>query len=176
MGSVLMDSKYILNEEEYSYWENNQTESISLKFNNNFARVVSGHQNTLTSSNLVLLGGLVLSGMVKEWESRILAGKYNMYGALRLDREVRACLSGVQLGSWGSSDSEHGWNRGSIRDYFSRLTETCLVIGVEQVDEVLEVWGPRSGLIRWRLNASEVRKVLACRVEFSQSQISDLVL
>lgn len=191
-----MESKYILSEEEYNTYNLHQAEVLPLKFMNQFERLVKIHQDKLTQSNILLFVGLVLSTMLKEWEIRILASKINMFGALRLDGEVRGCvarfsssfnssspLSSTALaGSFGDGGRNGGatsiLSLGVIRDLFARLSQICLVLGLEKPGEIAEMWGRSAGAIRWRLNATEVRKVLACRIEleFSNSVVNSLDL
>ncbi|KAJ3304876.1 Golgi transport complex subunit 4 [Kappamyces sp. JEL0829] len=164
VGALVLDAKYVLTEDEYGAWEATHARAIPQKFHSQFQRLVAPHEKTLTEQNQSHLITLILSGMLKEWEGRLLQIKFGFLGALRLDKEVRDTLTLCIPHSPLS------------RDLFSRLTQICLVMGVEQPEEVLEVWGGRSGAIRWRLSALDVKKILATRVEFSASAVAALSL
>ncbi|KAJ3355811.1 hypothetical protein HDU91_005627 [Kappamyces sp. JEL0680] len=164
VGALVLDAKYVLTEDEYGAWEATHARAIPQKFHSQFQRLVAPHEKTLTEQNQSHLITLILSGMLKEWEGRLLQIKFGFLGALRLDKEVRDTLTLCIPHSPLS------------RDLFSRLTQICLVMGVEHPEEVLEVWGGRSGAIRWRLTALDVKKILATRVEFSPSAVAALSL
>ena len=191
VAGITMESKYVLSEEEYNTYTLHQADFLPLKFMNQFERLVKTHQDKLTQSNLVLFAGLVLSAMLKEWETRILASKINMYGALRLDGEVRGCVARFSslftthtlstsgpAGGGGIGGSASILSLGVIRDLFARLSQVCIVVGLERPGEIGEMWGKSAGSIRWRLIAADVRKILSCRfeLEFSSSVINSLSL
>jgi hypothetical protein len=178
---VSLESKYVLSEEEYNLYTIHQAHILPHKFITQYERIISTQQDKLTSSNLTLLAGLLLTNMLKEWENRILASKINLYGALRLDGEVRGCVARFSS-SFASSPLSIGSSSilslGVIRDLFARLTQFCLVLGLERPEEISEIWGRSAGSIRWRLSANEIRKILACRIEieFSNTVINSLQL
>jgi hypothetical protein len=64
----------------------------------------------------------------------------------------------------------------TVRDRFARVTQIASLLSMESAREVLDYWGPGAGPVVWRLSASEVRKVLALRVDFRRDAIAQLAL
>jgi hypothetical protein len=164
VGALVLEAKYTPTDEDYSIWEATQSDFVPRKFHGQFQRLTASHVKNLTESNLSYLVQLILAAMLREWESRIMQLKFSFLGAMKLDKEIRDTLT-LCLGH-----SPH------TRDLFSRLTQISLVLGFEQPKEVLEVWGNRSGSIRWRLSALDVKKTLALRIEFAPGMIAALTL
>ena len=169
LAGITIESKYVLTEEEYNSYSLLHSETLPIKFMNQYERIIKTHQERLTSSNLTLFAGLVLNAMLKEWETRIISSKVNLYGALRLDGEIRGCVA--RFSSVITTQSSQFMNDqgilslGVIRDLFARLSQVKLVLGLEKAEEMKEIWGRNAGAIKWRLNANEVKKILACRIE-----------
>ncbi|KAJ2995425.1 Golgi transport complex subunit 4 [Globomyces sp. JEL0801] len=149
LQNLLHDSKYVLNDEEFAYLEANDT--FPRKFHQQFTRLVNPYEKSLTETNLAYILSLTLEQFTKEWEARLMQVKFNALGALKFDKECRNCISLLITHS------------STARESFQRLQQIGLILSVEDVQDVLEYWGPKSGPIRWRLNASEVRKVLSLR-------------
>jgi hypothetical protein len=182
LAGITIESKYVLTEEEYNSYSLLHSETLPIKFMNQYERIIKTHQERLTSSNLTLFAGLVLNAMLKEWETRIISSKVNLYGALRLDGEIRGCVA--RFSSVITTQSSQFMNDqgilslGVIRDLFARLSQVKLVLGLEKAEEMKEIWGRNAGAIKWRLNVNEVKKILACRIEpdFSNVIINALEL
>jgi conserved oligomeric Golgi complex subunit 4 len=62
----------------------------------------------------------------------------------------------------------------AVRERFARLNQMVLLLAMESLVEVAELWADTS--IAWRLSAAEVRTVLACRVDLEPSDIASLSL
>jgi conserved oligomeric Golgi complex subunit 4 len=78
-------------------------------------------------------------------------------------REIRALTSGL------AELTGH-----PVRERCTRLNQMVVLLTLESVDEVNEVWADSS--IAWRLSAAEVRSVLACRADLDPSSIASLLL
>ncbi|KAG8229832.1 hypothetical protein J437_LFUL008800, partial [Ladona fulva] len=123
--------------------------------------LLSSFEGSLTPYNFDLLIGVVTSE---------LAARMEKLGGLLLDREVRALTAFLTSKTTGS-----------IRDKFSRLTQIATLLNLEKVSEVTDYWsvgdkGPSSTMLSWQLNASEVKKVLALRVDFRSEDVKRLKL
>lgn len=103
----------------------------------------------LSESNTLYLNGLILNGIVSEWINRIFTFRFNYLGALRLDRDVRDTM-----------------RKTSARESFQKLVWLCVVLSVEKIEDVME--------FRTRLEPSEVKRILALRVEFNRVDIEAL--
>ncbi len=106
---------------------------------------------------------LVVEELVKQWEARIFATKFNMLGALLLDKQLRAVSSSLS-------------SNVSVRESFARINQICLILNLEKMSEVYEVVGAKVGTANWRLSVPEVKKVLGLRVEHNPDAINKLRL
>jgi hypothetical protein len=62
----------------------------------------------------------------------------------------------------------------SVRERCAGLNQMVVLLTLESVAEVNEVWADSS--IAWRLSAAEARSVLACRVDLDSSSIASLLM
>jgi len=106
-----------------------------------------------------------LEELVKQWEARILATKFNMLGAIRLDKELRA------IASFLSNTTTI-----SVREALARLYQIAMLLNLEKLSEIYEVWGSKVGTPAWRLTIAELRKILALRIEHNPDAIAKLRL
>jgi hypothetical protein len=162
ISALCIDTKYVLSEDEYTLWEVN--DQFGVKFHAQFAKLVQPFESSLTERNLKHLLGLAIDSFTKEWEVKIMQFRFNHLGALKLDKEIRASITLLLTYS------------PNAREYFQRLTQLALAVNVEELEDILEYWGSKSGSIRWRLNAADVKKVLGLRNEFNQLDINKLAL
>eukprot|EP00002_Diphylleia_rotans_P027711 TRINITY_DN5566_c0_g1_i3.p1 TRINITY_DN5566_c0_g1~~TRINITY_DN5566_c0_g1_i3.p1 ORF type:complete len:100 (-),score=17.87 TRINITY_DN5566_c0_g1_i3:103-402(-) len=98
-------------------------------------------------------------------EQMILTKRFNQLGALHLERDVRVLLSHFS-----------GISVRMVRDKFTRLNQMVIILNLEKVSAISEIWGDQSEFLTWRLTPEEVRKVLKLRVEFRQEAIAQLRL
>eukprot|EP00667_Euglena_gracilis_P003126 EG_transcript_3136 len=105
-------------------------------------------------------------------EALVMQKAYTQYGGLQLDKDVRA------LRNFFTEKTER-----PVRDKFTRLTHLATLLSVDKVSEVYDLWGS-SGLagggagnpLTWRLSSTEVKAVLALRVDFERTAIAALKL
>jgi len=108
-------------------------------------------------------GIFVVKGNKDEKKSK----RFNALGAIGADRDVRA------LSKYFASKSR----RATVRDVFARLSQICMLLNLEKPAEVYEVWGDKSSSgMAWRLTATEVRRALLLRRDFSRDAIAALKL
>ncbi|KAL3897531.1 MAG: hypothetical protein SGCHY_003352 [Lobulomycetales sp.] len=144
------------------------------------------YKSTLTESNFLVLIGHTAVYLAKEWEKLTFASfRFTQFGALCFEKDVRAVSSHVSsmataaaAAAAEATGSSSGYSIGSgVRDRFTRLNQICALINLEGLDEVKDVWGAKaSGSIKWRLSASEARKVLSLRTDFTVEEIKKLNL
>jgi hypothetical protein len=95
----------------------------------------------------------------------LLTKKITQSGALQFEREVQ------MLSEYFKSKIPN--HKFKIR--FKKLNEIKEVLILEKVADLLEYWNPQSD-ITWQLTRDEVKRLLRCRVEFSEFEINKLVL
>ena len=61
-----------------------------------------------------------------------------------------------------------------VRERCARLTQTVMLLTLESLDEVSELWA--DGSVTWRLSAAEARSVLASRTDLDRSAVAELRL
>lgn len=91
---------------------------------------------------------------------------FNAFGALRVDRDVRA------LSTYFSGKSK----RSTVRDVFGRLSQLAMVVSLERPGEMYDMWGSNAGGMTWRLSPNEVRRTLLLRSDFSPEAVKALKL
>jgi hypothetical protein len=107
--------------------------------------------------------------------SRLFLPIASQRGAFQLDRDVRALVAFLSAASATTA-----------RSSFARLSQVVALLSLERESEVFDIWTPPaaagidsatgSGGLRWKLNATEVRQVLALRVDFRKEVIAQLKL
>ena len=103
--------------------------------------------------------------MVVDFERQITKVRFNQLGAMLLDKHIRT------LSSYLTSSAS--W---STRDKFTKLNQISTLLNMERAQEIYDYWGSKSGSLSWRLNATEVRQILALRIEFKADEINKLKL
>jgi hypothetical protein len=159
---ICMDNKYVLNEEEYSMLE--AADSFATKVQTQFHRLLEPFETHLTDRNCNRFVGMAVESFAKEWENKLVQFRFNALGALKLDKEIRNAI-GILTKFVKNT-----------RELFQRLSQIGLVLSLEEVGDILEYWGSKSGSIRWRLNANEIRKIMALRTDFLPLQIAQIQL
>ncbi|RKO84108.1 hypothetical protein BDK51DRAFT_31028, partial [Blyttiomyces helicus] len=149
------DIKYVLNEEEYVEQEAN--DFFVKRFISGFGKMVVLYQRTYSENNYNQTMSLAIDFITKDWEKYVLASfKFTQFGALRLDKDIRA------LSSYLSS-----MTRWTSREKWARLNQISTVLNFEKPTEILDSWGAKAGGITWRLTVGEVRKIMALRSTMS---------
>jgi len=98
-----------------------------------------------------VLIGFTAVYIAREWEKLVTTSfKFTSFGALAFERDVRGVSGCVGAGV-------------GVRDRFIRMSQIAMLVNLDEVREVKDVWGSGG---KWRLSVGEVRKVLGMRVEF----------
>ncbi|KAI8849922.1 eukaryotic translation initiation factor 3 subunit 8 N-terminus-domain-containing protein [Chytridium lagenaria] len=158
------DVKYNITEEEYA--EQESQDLFVKRFINTLSKVLAPYKKSFSERNYNQTIAHCIDAFVKEWERYILSNhKFNQLGGLRLDKDVRALTSYlVNLTKW------------SMRDKFSRLSQIAILMNLEKLAEIHEVWGAKAGGVQWRLTVNEVKRYMALRVDFKAEEIAALQL
>ena len=112
----------------------------------------SAYQSTLTEDNYNQVIANALASLTKTWEKIIFQTKFNKMGAIRFDKDLRAV--GFYLVSLTSFP---------VREKLTRLNQMAMLLDLEELEDLYEIWGNNSGAITWRLTDAEVRRVLSSR-------------
>lgn len=125
--------------------------------------LLKSFENVMSSRNYDALVGLVAGDLTLRLERAIKKSTFNRIGGLVLDQEVRAISSFLATAtSW------------SVRDKMIRLTQIATLLNLEKLAEVQDYWDPNEGETTWRLTVSEVRQILALRIDFKMEEIKRL--
>jgi len=150
-------------EEEYD--EQDLKESVVTRVITEIEKSSKQYQKNLTENAYNRLFAMVIQTVVGDFEKLILKLRFNQLGAMLLDKHIRTLSSYLtNSSSWSS------------RDRFTKLTQISTLLNMEKAQEIYEYWGNKSGALTWRLNANEVRQILALRVEFKTDDINKLKL
>lgn len=176
IDDALKRAMYVVTEAEYSL-NSEATPAFSREIANELESKVlsSSLEKRLTENNWDGLVRLVAEWYASKVETTIflppptsmyMPKKFNAYGCLRADRDVRA------ISSYFSEKSR----RSTVRDVFGRLSQLAMVVNLERPAEIYDIWGPNAGGMTWRLSASEVRRTLLLRSDFNQEAVRSLKL
>ncbi|KAI9316416.1 COG4 transport protein-domain-containing protein [Dichotomocladium elegans] len=142
--------KYVLEEDEYN--EADVDELFVKRFRNGFDKMIAVHRSTLTEANFGTLMGLILDALTAQWERIITQTRFNQYGALRFDKDLRSVIHYLSsMTSWLS------------RDRFTRLNQMATLLNLEEPAEIYDYWGAKAGPVSWRLTVAEVKRILMLR-------------
>ncbi|KAL0078588.1 COG4 transport protein-domain-containing protein [Phycomyces blakesleeanus] len=142
--------KYVLEEEEYN--EADSEDMFFKRFRYGFDNLIKLYRNTLTTANFSTLAGLVLDATTLQWERIVSQTRFNQYGALRFDKDLRSVIQYfTSMIEWLS------------RDRFTRLNQMSTLLNFEEPTEIYEYWGSKAGPVSWRLTVTEVKQILALR-------------
>ncbi|GHP08915.1 hypothetical protein PPROV_000765200 [Pycnococcus provasolii] len=165
-------ASYVLDEEAYRYnetvsdpWASALCDALEEVFLHSPLGIGGDGGSPLTPSVHTALVLSTVETACGRLESILLQKRFNQLGGLQLDREIRK-LSSRLASSLSSTPA-------GIREKLSRLSQMATLVSLESEDEVLEVWDAK---VSWRLSASEVRKVLSLRDEFTRERINALGL
>jgi len=153
---------YVLTEIDFAEKEINDT--FVHQFIASIDSLLKPFKLSFTPSNYDAFVHILVRSICVRLEQEVLKKKFNQLGSLQFDRELRI------LQNYFSTVTQK-----TVRDKFSRLSQIASLLVLEKASEVLEYWGPESA-ITWRLTPTEVRKVLALRIDFTPEAISSLKL
>ncbi|XP_023216827.1 conserved oligomeric Golgi complex subunit 4-like [Centruroides sculpturatus] len=144
---------HIITEEEFIQYEaNDGMRPFVQSFMLNIDSLLKSFKESLTPTNYDTLVSYLTTELTHQLEKVIKKCTFNRLGGLQFDRELRSLVSYLtSVTTW------------TIRDKFARLTQIATILNLETVTEILDLWGPNSGSLTWRLTPSEVRQILALR-------------
>ncbi|KAJ3099826.1 Translation initiation factor 3 subunit c [Phlyctochytrium bullatum] len=158
------DIKYSLTEEEYA--EHDAQDLFVKRFMATFSKVIAPYQKSFTERNCNQTVAHCIDSFVKEWERYVVQNfKFSQLGAIRFDKDVRALTSYLtSLTKW------------SMRDKFARLNQISILLNLDKLSEVDEVWGSKAGGVQWRLSINDAKRFLALRTDFKPEEVAALSL
>lgn len=110
----------MLEEEEYN--EADIEERFVKRFRRGFENLIHVYRCTLTDNNFSTLMGLLLEALTSQWERIVFQTRFNQYGALRFDKDLRSVIHYLStLTEWLS------------RDRFTRLNQMSTLLNFEEV-------------------------------------------
>ncbi|KAJ3243509.1 Golgi transport complex subunit 4 [Chytriomyces hyalinus] len=169
---ISKDVKYVLSDDEYV--EADAQDAFMKRFKRDFGKLVSVFKSTYSPRNLTHTLTYTIETILQEWERHLFStAKFNALGALRFDKDVRSVTAYLSSGLATQSGATNFVGGVVQRDKFVRLNNMCALVNVEGLGEVAEVMGVSAG---WRLSASDVKRVLALRVDFNAADIAQLKL
>jgi hypothetical protein len=101
--------------------------------------------------------------VLKDVERLIMQQKFTQYGALKLDKDIRVYQSVFVKHASASSAP-------LIKEKFSKVQTMCLVLNVERIDEVNDIWGDEI-MKAHKFSSADIKKILSLRTEFNESEI-----
>ncbi|KAI8138173.1 COG4 transport protein-domain-containing protein [Fennellomyces sp. T-0311] len=142
--------KYVLEEDEYN--EADVEELFVKRFRGGFDKMIDSYRRTLTDANFASIMGLALDAITAQWERIIAQTRFNQYGALRFDKDLRSVIHYLSsMTEWLS------------RDRFTRLNQMATLLNFEEPSEIYDYWGAKAGPVSWRLTVAEIKKILTLR-------------
>lgn len=180
----LTEVNYVLTEEQYT--QNQINDPFMMQLVNELDASVATFVKYMTDANCELLHEILARSFAEQIESHLLlqAGnstyaigssstnehaelkRFNLLGAQQLDRDIRNLL-GYFTAQRASK---------SVREKFVRINQMTFLLNLEKEVEVLDYWGSKASEIAWRLSPSEVRRILALRIDFNREAIVKLKL
>ncbi|KAI7854030.1 COG4 transport protein-domain-containing protein [Circinella umbellata] len=155
--------KYVLEEDEYN--EADVDELFVKRFRSGFDKLIDSYQRTLTDANFTTIMGLLLDAITAQWERIISQTRFNQYGALRFDKDLRSVIHYLSsMTEWLS------------RDRFTRLNQMATLLNFEEPSEIYDYWGAKAGPVSWRLTVAEIKKILTLRLDFDGEEVANLSL
>ncbi|KAF9428853.1 Golgi transport complex subunit 4 [Podila epigama] len=157
------DIKYVVTDEEYA--EQEASNQFVHRFMSGFDAMIEPYKSTLTEDNYNQVVVKAVTSLTRTWEKIIFQTRFNKMGAIRFDKDLRAV--GFYLVSLTSFP---------LRDKLTRLNQMAMLLDLEELEDLYEIWGNNAGTITWRLTEAEVRRILCSRNDFNQESIAQLQL
>ncbi|CAG8628414.1 3762_t:CDS:10 [Funneliformis mosseae] len=160
------DIKYVLDEDEYH--EQDANDNFTKRFVAGFDNLVKIYQITFTSNNYNQIMMHILESVTNMWEKTVFGTKFNQYGALRFDKDLRSVSNYFSV--------KMQW---PIRDKFTRLNQISTLLNLESLSEIHDYWGSATKAtspITWRLTVNEAKKIVGLRIDFNAEEVSALKL
>ena len=122
-----------------------------------FSIFISGSfKGSLTSNNYEIFVGMMASEVTLQIEKASIKSKFSRLGGLQFDREIRSLVS--FFATW------------SMREKFSRLNQIATILNLEAVGEINDFHE------NWKLTPTEMKQILALRVDFNVEEVKKLRL
>ena len=100
--------------------------------------------------------GMMASEVTLQIEKASCKSKFSRLGGLQFDREIRSLVS--FFAAW------------SMREKFSRLNQIATILNLEAVSEINDFHE------NWKLTTTEMKQILALRVDFNAEEVKKLRL
>jgi hypothetical protein len=159
---ILTATSYELAHDKYEDNHNNWIGQIIVVFQ----KITENLVPIMSSSNFSKVVHQILEDLSRRIEMIVMTRlRFNHLGGLHFEREIRKLVANLT-----------SLMQCQMRDIFSRLNQIGMVLSFETFDEIMDYWGDRSGLLTWRINRSEVKRILSLRVDFRLDSIEALQL
>ncbi|KAF9558375.1 Golgi transport complex subunit 4 [Mortierella alpina] len=145
------DIKYVVTDEEYA--EQEALNNFVHRFMSGLDSLIEPFKATLTEDNYNQVIANAVTNLTRTWEKIIFQTKFNKMGAIRFDKDLRSV--GFYMISLTSFP---------LREKLTRLNQMAMLLDLEELDDLQEIWGNNSGAITWRLTDTEVRRILSSRL------------
>ncbi|KAJ2493111.1 Golgi transport complex subunit 4 [Coemansia sp. RSA 2050] len=158
------DIKYVLTDEEFNDVQNDNL--FQKRFVLKFGLLVRQLKQRLTAGNLAAALDIAASSLAVDWERAIRQSKFNMLGGIMFEKDVREIQRYLEL----ESDT-------MLRKKFLRLIQSASVLAVEGVADARHIFDGLSVTDvspQAALSKSEVKAILANRIDVSEKDISEL--
>ncbi|KAF9138445.1 Golgi transport complex subunit 4 [Linnemannia schmuckeri] len=157
------DIKYVVTDEEYA--EQEALNSFVNRFMSGLDNLVDAFKSTLTDDNYNQVIANAVTTLTRTWEGIIFDTKFNKMGAIRFEKDLRAV--GFYMVSLTSFP---------LREKLTRLNQMAMLLDLEELEDLYEIWGNNAGAITWRLTDGEVRRILRSRIDFHPEEVARLKL
>ncbi|KAG0195890.1 Golgi transport complex subunit 4 [Mortierella sp. GBA30] len=157
------DIKYVVTDEEYA--EQEALNSFVHRFMSGLESLIEPFKSALTEDNYNQMVANAVTSLTRTWEKIIFQTKFNKMGAIRFDKDLRA--AGFYMISLTSFP---------LREKLTRLNQMAMLLDLEELEDLQEIWGNNSGAITWRLTDTEVRRILSSRIDFRSEDVAKLKL
>ncbi|KAJ2746170.1 Golgi transport complex subunit 4 [Coemansia sp. BCRC 34301] len=161
------DIKYVLTDEEFNDVQNDNL--FQKRFVLKFAGLARQLKHRLTAANHAAALDTAVSSLAADWERAIRQSKFNMLGGIMFEKDVREIQRYLEAESGGVS----------LRSRFVRLLQCANVLAVEGVADARHIFEAQSAAdvsSQAALSKSEVKAILANRIDVSEKDISELGL
>ncbi|KAJ2827656.1 Golgi transport complex subunit 4, partial [Coemansia furcata] len=160
------DIKYVLTDEEFNDVQNDNL--FQKRFVLKFGLLIRQLKQRLTAGNLAAVLDIAASSLAVDWERAIRQSKFNMLGGIMFEKDVR------EIQRYLESESDT-----ILRKKFLRLIHSASVLAVEDVADARHIFDGQSVAdvsSQAALSKSEVKAILANRIDISEKDISDIVI
>ncbi len=159
---ILGTTSYELTRDRYEDCHENWTGQIIVVFQ----KITQNLVPIMSTSNSSTFVHQILQDLARRIEMIVMTRlRFNHLGGLHFEREIRKLVANLT-----------SLMQCQMRDIFSRLNQIGMVLSFETFDEIMDYWGDRSGLLTWRINRSEVKRILSLRVDFRLESVEALQL